>query len=157
VGEDCNICDQVFIEGNVRVGNRVTVKCGVYLWDGLIVEDDVFIGPGAAFTNDLYPRAGNKTFKLARTLLRSGCSIGANAAILAGHTIGCCALVGAGAVVTRDVPNFAVVVGNPARVVGYACVCGCKMTSLDNDSICPDCSRRFSRTPEGIRLVAVET
>jgi acetyltransferase-like isoleucine patch superfamily enzyme len=119
IGEDCNICDGVFIEGDVRVGDRVTVKCGVQLWDGVTLEDDVFVGPNATFTNDLYPRSRHYPESYAKTLVRRGASIGANATLLPGVTIGAGAMVGAGAVVTRDVPENAVVVGNPARITGY--------------------------------------
>lgn len=118
IGEDCNICDHVFIENDVIVGDRVTVKCGVQLWDGLRVADDVFIGPNATFTNDMHPRS-KKPFQLLYTKLERGASIGANATILPGLTIGEDAVVAAGAVVTRDVPAGALVVGNPARIVRY--------------------------------------
>lgn len=119
VGADCNICDGVFIEDDVRVGDRVTVKCGVQLWKGVQVEDDVFIGPNATFTNDLFPRSGRQLAENPRTVVRAGASIGANATILAGLEIGEHAMVGAGAVVTRSVPRNAIVVGNPARITGY--------------------------------------
>lgn len=120
IGEDCNICDGVFIEGDVRVGDRVTVKCGVQLWDGVTLEDDVFVGPNATFTNDMYPRSRQHPEAYATTVVRRGASIGANATLLPGVTIGAGAMVGAGAVVTRDVPDNAVVVGNPARITGYS-------------------------------------
>jgi UDP-2-acetamido-3-amino-2,3-dideoxy-glucuronate N-acetyltransferase len=119
LGRDCNVCDGVFIENDVVVGDRVTVKCGVQLWDGLTVEDDVFIGPNATFTNDIFPRSKSYPESFARTVLRRGCSIGANATILPGVEIGSGAMVGAGAVVTRNVPPNSVVVGNPGRIVGY--------------------------------------
>jgi serine acetyltransferase len=120
IGEDCNICDGVFIENDVFVGDRVTVKCGVQLWDGVTLEDDVFVGPNATFTNDPFPRSRQQPERFDRTLVRRGASIGANATILPGLVIGQYALVGAGSVVTRSVPAYAVVVGNPARVVRFA-------------------------------------
>jgi acetyltransferase-like isoleucine patch superfamily enzyme len=119
IGADCNICDHTFIENDVVLGARVTVKSGVQLWDGVTVEDDVFIGPNATFTNDLMPRSKQYLPAFLRTLVKRGASIGANATILP-VTIGENAMVGAGAVVTRDVPRNAIVVGNPARIIGYA-------------------------------------
>ncbi len=118
IGSDCNICDGVFIENEVRVGDRVTIKCGVQVWDGVTLEDDVFVGPNATFTNDRFPRS-RLHGDLPRTLVREGASIGANATLLPGLTIGRNAMVGAGAVVTRDVPPNAIVIGNPARIKGY--------------------------------------
>ena len=117
IGRDCNICSHCFIENKVIVGDRVTVKCGVQLWDGVTLEDDVFIGSNATFTNDLEPRSRNLEPTLLPTSVKKGASIGANATILPGLTIGEGAMVGAGAVVTKDVPPGTVVVGNPARIV----------------------------------------
>jgi acetyltransferase-like isoleucine patch superfamily enzyme/dTDP-4-dehydrorhamnose 3,5-epimerase-like enzyme len=119
IGRECNICDHVFIENDVIIGDRVTIKCGVQVWDGLRLEDDVFVGPNATFTNDLFPRSKAYPDSFSQTLIRKGASIGANATILAGVTIGRHAMVGAGAVVTKDVPSNAIVVGNPARIKGY--------------------------------------
>jgi acetyltransferase-like isoleucine patch superfamily enzyme/dTDP-4-dehydrorhamnose 3,5-epimerase-like enzyme len=119
IGEDCNICDHVFIENDVHIGDRVTVKCGVQIWNGVTLEDDVFVGPNATFTNDLFPRSKQYPDKFSATLVRKGASLGANATILAGLEIGANAMVGAGAVVTRSVPPNAIVVGNPARIKGY--------------------------------------
>lgn len=120
IGADCNICDHVFIENDVILGDRVTVKSGVQLWDGLRVADDVFIGPNATFSNDKYPRSKQHQANVAETYLDRGASIGAGAVVLPGVRIGAKAMVGAGAVVTHDVPARAVVFGNPARIVGYA-------------------------------------
>lgn len=120
IGADCNICDGVFIENDVTVGDRVTIKSGVQLWDGITLEDDVFVGPNATFTNDLFPRSKQYPEHFAHTLVRKGASIGGNATILPGLTIGAGAMIGAGSVVTRDVPENAIVVGNPARITGYA-------------------------------------
>jgi acetyltransferase-like isoleucine patch superfamily enzyme len=119
IGADCNICDGVFIENDVVIGDRVTVKCGVQLWDGTRLGDDVFVGPNATFTNDRFPRSKQLPTAFARTHVHDGASIGANATILPGLQIGRRAMVGAGAVVTRDVPPNARVVGNPARIIGY--------------------------------------
>jgi acetyltransferase-like isoleucine patch superfamily enzyme len=120
IGADCNICDGVFVEGGAVVGDRVTVKCGVQLWSGVELEDDVFVGPNATFTNDPLPRSRQWLDEHPRTIVRSGASIGANATILPGLEIGTGAMVGAGAVVTRSVPPHAVVTGNPARIHGYS-------------------------------------
>jgi len=115
VGDDCNICDNVFIENDVIIGDRVTIKCGVQIWDGLRIEDDVFIGPNATFTNDKFPRSKVYPEKFSTTIIKKGASIGANATILPGITIGEGSMVGAGAVVTKSVPDGVTVVGNPAR------------------------------------------
>jgi UDP-2-acetamido-3-amino-2,3-dideoxy-glucuronate N-acetyltransferase len=119
IGEDCNLCDQIFIENEVTIGNRVTIKSGVQLWDGITLEDDVFVGPNATFTNDPFPRSKHYPESFTCTLVRKGASIGANATILPGLTVGQYAMIGAGTVVTKDVPAYAIVVGNPARIVGY--------------------------------------
>ena len=119
IGSDCNICSHCLVENDVTVGDRVTVKSGVQLWDGITLDDDVFVGPNVTFTNDRHPRSGNRDFTLERTRVRAGASIGGGAVILPGVTIGESAVVGAGAVVTRDVPPGATVTGNPARVVGH--------------------------------------
>jgi UDP-2-acetamido-3-amino-2,3-dideoxy-glucuronate N-acetyltransferase len=119
IGADCNICDHVFIENDVIVGDRVTVKCGVQLWDGVRIEDDVFVGPNATFTNDPFPRSQQHLLTYPQTIVRCGASIGANATILPGVTIGRKAMVGAGSVITHDVPANAIVAGNPARIIGY--------------------------------------
>jgi UDP-2-acetamido-3-amino-2,3-dideoxy-glucuronate N-acetyltransferase len=119
IGSECNICDHTFIENDVIVGDRVTIKSGVQLWDGIRIEDDVFIGPNATFTNDLFPRSKHPPKRFETTKVRRGASIGANATILPGIVIGQYAMVGAGAVVTNDVPPYAIVLGNPARITGY--------------------------------------
>ncbi|MBK5276392.1 MAG: WxcM-like domain-containing protein [Desulfuromonadales bacterium] len=119
IGSDCNICDHVFIENDVVIGSRVTIKCGVQIWDGIRLEDDVFVGPNATFTNDAFPRSRNYPENFATITVCRGASIGANATILPNLVIGRNAMVGAGAVVTRDVPPNAIVVGNPACIKGY--------------------------------------
>src|SRR6266542_774033 len=120
IGRDCNICDHTFIENDVVIGDRVTIKCGVQVWDGVRLGDDVFVGPNATFTNDLFPRSKQYPEKFLETVVRPGASIGANATILGGVEIGRGAMVGAGAVVTKSVPPHAIVVGNPATIRGYA-------------------------------------
>lgn len=124
IGEDVNICSHCFIENDVEVGDRVTVKSCVQLWDGIRIEDDVFIGPNATFTNDPFPRSRVRPDAFLQTRVCKGASVGANATILPGITIGEGAMVGAGAVVTRPVPPRAIVVGSPARIVGYVEVSG---------------------------------
>ncbi|MHB1582163.1 MAG: WxcM-like domain-containing protein [Acidimicrobiales bacterium] len=119
IGSDCNICDHVFIENDVIVGDRVTIKSGVQLWDGLRIDDDVFVGPNSTFTNDPFPRSKQRPAAFGVTRIEQGASIGANCTILPGVTVGRGAMVGAGAVVTRDVPPHSVVVGNPARIASY--------------------------------------
>lgn len=119
LGRDCNICDGVFVENDVIVGDEVTVKCGVQLWDGLRIGNGVFIGPNATFTNDRFPRSRMYPEAFLQTIVEDGASIGGNATILPGVRIGRGAMVGAGAVVTRNVPPYATVVGNPAKIVGY--------------------------------------
>jgi len=145
VGADCNVCDGVFIERGVTVGDRVTVKNGVMLWDGVAIHDDVFVGPGATFTNVRHPRAAfPRAPNWDRTVVEDGASIGAGASLVAPVRIGREAMVGAGAVVTRDVPANAVVAGNPARVVGWACECGetiARGRQRPSGVRCPRCGR----------------
>jgi acetyltransferase-like isoleucine patch superfamily enzyme len=142
VGRDCNICDHTFVEGGARIGDRVTLKNGVSVWTGVVLDDDVFVGPNAVFTNDLVPRAApyrTPQEKLGCTLVERGATIGANATVVCGVTVGEHAFVGAGAVVTRDVPAHALVVGVPAGPVGWMCVCGLR---IEPDVTC-DCGRRY--------------
>lgn len=115
IGKNCNINCHVFIENDVSIGNNVTIKPGVQIWDGVTLEDHVFIGPNVTFTNDLYPKSKNTNFNLKKTLVKKGASIGANATLLAGITVGENALVGAGSVVTKDIPDNEIWIGNPAK------------------------------------------
>ncbi len=152
VGKNCNIGDHAFVETNVRVGDGVTIKNGVAIWDGVSLGDNVFVGPNAVFTNDLNPRAEvkKKREQFVCTEVREGASIGANATIVCGVTIGQYAFVGAGTVVLRDVPAYALVVGNPAKRVGFMCQCGERLP----ESLACTCGHRFEREKEGLRRVA---
>ena len=150
IGCDCNICAHVLIEGDVVIGSRVTIKSGVQLWDGTRVEDDVFIGPNATFTNDRTPRS-RKRRSLLVTRVQRYATIGANATILPGLTIGTAAMVSAGAVVTRDVPDHALMMGNPARRRGWVCLCG---ETLRNSGLTCQCGKRYKRGVGGLAPVS---
>lgn len=119
IGANCNICAHTLIEGDVEIGDNVTVKSGVYIWDGARIEDDVFIGPNATLTNDSMPRSKQYPESFSGITLKKGCSIGANATLLPGITIGQGSMVGAGSVVTKNIPDHAIVVGNPAEIIRY--------------------------------------
>jgi acetyltransferase-like isoleucine patch superfamily enzyme len=151
VGADCNVGDHAFIENGAWVGDRVTVKNAVLIWDGVRIEDDAFIGPNALFTNVVNPRSAFKPTpdQFARTLVKRGASIGAGATVVAGITIGEHGFVGAGSVVIRDVLPHALMVGNPARRIGWMCVCGGK---LDRRLRCSACSRAYRRLAKGAGL-----
>ena len=149
VGRDCNICDHTFIERGARVGDRVTVKNGVSVWDGVTLEDDVFAGPNAAFTNDLWPITRNPGFVLSPTRVKKGAAIGANATVVCGLTVGEYALVGAGALVTRDVPAHALVYGSPARVRAWLCRCRKKLSFSKGAASC--CGLKYRKTGDSVR------
>lgn len=135
IGSECNINAFVLIENDVVIGNRVTIKSGVQIWDGVRIEDNAFIGPNVSFSNDVVPRSKNKSWVRKDTLVKFGASIGANATILPGAVIGRYALVGAGSVVTKDVPDHAVVVGNPAKQKGWVTVSGIILNSKMEDKL----------------------
>jgi len=153
IGRDCNICDGVFVESDVVVGDRVTVKCGVQLWDGVRIEDDVFIGPNATFTNDDFPRSGVYPDEFLKTTIRKGASLGANCTILPGIEVGPYAMVGAGAVVTKSVPPYAIVVGNPARITGYTNTKGVSEANLSELVDVPPASKDAVQT--GVQSLGV--
>ena len=152
IGRDCNICDGAFIENGVSIGDRVTVKNQVMIFEGVHVGDDVFLGPGVIFTNDLRPRAHIKRHgaELHRTRVHEGATLGAGVVVVCGLTIGQHAFVGAGAIVARDVPAHGFVLGNPARLIGWACVCG---ERLPDDLRCT-CGRAYERQGNGLRKQA---
>lgn len=142
VGSNCNIGDHSFIESGVKIGNNVVIKNGVSVWRGVTIEDNVFVGPNAVFTNDLVPRS--KVFrKIVPTRIKKGASIGANATLLCGIKIGSYAMIGAGAVVTKDVPDFALVYGNPAVLRGYICKCGLKLKRRSKKEISCSCGFKY--------------
>jgi len=147
VGAGCNVCDHVFIEGGAVVGDRVTIKNASLIWDGVTIEDEVFVGPRVTFTNDLRPRVGHPVpdGEFVPTLVRRGASLGANVTVVCGVTIGSYAMVAAGAVVHRDVPDHVLVAGVPARPIGWVCVCA---RSLDDGLTC-ECGRRYRAAPGG--------
>lgn len=136
IGERCIISKNVYIDEKVKIGNRVKIQNNVNVYHGVTVEDDVFLGPSMTFTNDMFPRAFNADWKITDTLVKKGASIGANATIVCGNTIGEYAMVGSGSVVTKDVPAYALVAGNPARLIGWVCKCGCR---LDDNLVCVEC------------------
>ena len=117
IGENCNICSHCFVENDVKIGDTVTIKCGVQIWDGVRIEDNVFVGPNVTFTNDLYPRSKQHPTEYVQTNLKRGCSVGANSTIVCGITIGENAMIGAGSVVSKDVPAGELWYGNPAKFV----------------------------------------
>jgi len=145
LGADCNVGEHCFIEKGAVLGDRVTVKNGVAVWEGVTAEADVFLGPNAALTNDPRPRSRVYHERVAPTLLKQGASIGANATLLCGITVGRYAMVGAGAVVVRDVPDHGLALGNPARIAGHVCRCGTRLeTKPGSEMGCPACGARYS-------------
>jgi len=129
IGKDCIISKDAYIDHGVKIGDRVKIQNGVSVYNGVTIEDEVFVGPNAVFTNDFYPRAQNLDWKITPTLIQKGASLGANCTVICGHTVGEYAMVGAGSVVTKDVPPYALMIGNPARFVGRVCKCGVRLAS----------------------------
>lgn len=145
IGENCIISKDTFIDSDVAIGDACKIQNGVSVYHGVTVEDKVFIGPNAAFTNDMYPRAFSTDWEVTPTLVKEGASIGANATIVCGVTLGQYCLVGSGSVVVASVPDYALVVGNPAKVIGYVCKCGYR---LNDEGFCTKCGEKI----DGIRL-----
>lgn len=145
IGRHCNIGQNVFIESGVRLGSRVKVKNNVAIYKGVICEDNVFLGPNCVFTNVINPRSFiEKKDQMQETYIKSGATIGANATIVCGHVIGEYALVGAGSVVTRDIKDYELVVGNPAKHIGYVCQCGETLAEQDGWYECKSCGKQYS-------------
>jgi len=144
IGRECNIGQNVFIASGVVIGNRVKIQNNVSIYTGIVCEDDVFLGPSCVFTNVVNPRSFiERKTEYKKTLIKKGASIGANSTIICGNTIGKYALVGAGAVITKDIPDYAVMVGNPAQVLGYVCECGNKLGFVDSKMICDSCGKKY--------------
>ena len=148
IGAHCKLGKCVYVDLGVQIGDRVKIQNGISVYKGVTVEDDVLLGPHMAFTNDLYPRAFNDQYEVVPTLVCKGASVGANATIVCGVTLGRYCMVGAGAVVTADVPDYALVVGNPARVIGFVCECGKRLSvdykkRKDGEVKCDRCQRQF--------------
>lgn len=144
IGDDCNVGDHSFIEGKAVLGSRVTIKNGVSVWDYVTLEDDCFVGPNAVFTNDLFPISRKGGDCLEKTYVKRGTCIGANAVIVCGHTIGRYVMIGAGSVVTQDIPDFALVYGNPARIHGFLCECRQKLAFTQNKAVCT-CGLKYQK------------
>lgn len=157
LGEQCILGKNVYVDYDVQIGSRVKIQNNCSVYHGATLEDGVFLGPHVVITNDLYPRAitpdgalkGNDDWEVGPVLIRQGASIGARSVILPGVTVGAFAMVGAGAVVTRDVPAHGLVVGCPARLVGYVCACGHKLESAAGQLSCAHCARVYSDPPQG--------
>ena len=152
IGENCSLGQNVNVSNNVKIGSGCKIQNNVSLYEGVELEDNVFCGPSCVFTNDLTPRAkypkGAANYK--KTLIKEGASIGANATIVCGHTIGSWAMIGAGAVVTKDVPDHALMLGVPAQISGWMCECGAR---LDYDNICPHCGRKYEISDSGLKEI----
>lgn len=144
IGEKCSIGQNVNVGSKAVLGNRCKIQNNVSIYDDVILEDEVFCGPSMVFTNVFNPRAFiERKHEYRRTLLKRGCTIGANATIVCGNTIGEYALIGAGSVITRDVPAYALVYGNPAKIRGWVCRCGIKLEFANDEAICPDCGLKY--------------
>ena len=161
IGANCNIGQNVVVSPQCRIGDNVKIQNNVSVYTGVVIEDDVFCGPSMVFTNVINPRSHvNRKAEYKKTLVRQGASIGANATIVCGYTLGKYCFIGAGSVVTRDVPNYGLIVGNPGRLVGFVCYCGEKLdfqpdANAENSTDCKACQRGFNQ--QGLNVTEVGT
>jgi len=159
IGKNCTIGHNCLIGSRAKLGNGIKIESNTDVWDYVVLEDYVFIGPSAVFTNDKNPRAKYPKSKYPKygkwlpTLVKEGATIGANATIVCGNTIGKWAMIGAGAVVTNDVPDYAITVGVPAKVVAWACECGNKLEFSEEETICKVCKRKYKKSGDKIRQI----
>ena len=147
IGNHCNVNAHCLVEGEAVIGDNVTLKCGVYVWNGVVIEDDVFVGPNVTFTNDLTPRSKQHPDDWVKTHVRRGASIGANATLLAGITIEEYSMIGIGSVITKDIPAYTLWYGNPAKLRGYVCRCG---NRLNENWVCVQCGTTYKRSASGV-------
>lgn len=150
LGEDCIVSKNVYIDAGVKIGDRVKIQNNVNVYHGVTVGNDVFLGPSMTFTNDLYPRAFNDDWKVYETHVQDGASLGAHVAVVCGCTIGKYAMAGAGSVVKKDVPDYALVTGNPARQIGWVCRCGMR---LPENNVCRECGRTYAQESGTLREI----
>jgi UDP-2-acetamido-3-amino-2,3-dideoxy-glucuronate N-acetyltransferase len=161
IGERCNIGQNVFIAADVTIGNNVKIQNNVSLYTGVVVEDDVFLGPSMVLTNVINPRSHvSRKDEYRSTIIKKGATIGANATIVCGVTLGCYCFIGAGAVVTRNVPDYGLVYGNPGRVQGWMCQCGVRLAfellSGKEQAVCPECGERYIKRNQVVTLIGEE-
>lgn len=154
IGERCNIGQNVFVGAKAKLGNNVKVQNNISIYDRVEIEDDVFCGPSMVFTNVFNPRSHvSRKDEYRKTLVRKGATIGANATVVCGHTIGRYAFIGAGSVVTKDIPDYALVYGNPGRINGWICQCGVKLNFEKNNATCSDCGKKYEKQNETIKEI----
>jgi UDP-2-acetamido-3-amino-2,3-dideoxy-glucuronate N-acetyltransferase len=161
IGERCNIGQNVFIAADVVIGNNVKIQNNVSLYTGVVVEDDVFLGPSMVLTNVINPRSHvSRKDEYRSTLIQKGASVGANATLMCGITLGKYCFVGAGAVVTRDVPDYGLVYGNPAHLQGWICLCGIglefELVNGEEQAVCPECGQRYAKKGQEVSLISGE-
>lgn len=154
IGEGCNIGQNVYIGNKVKIGNNVKIQNNVSVYDKVELEDDVFCGPSMVFTNVFNPRSHvSRKDEYRTTLIKRGATLGANSTIVCGHTVGRYSFIGAGAVVTKDVPDFALVYGNPARVNGWICYCGVKLDMRNNAATCSSCGKKYKKENDKVTMI----